>query len=253
MKTKKERDMLKGKVAIITGAARGIGKAIAMEFAKNGATVYLFDLKGAEDTAEALSKEGLKACGVSVNITDPDAVHAAVDHIIKKEGKVDILVNNAGIIARDAFVDLSYKTWTSVMDVNVNGNYNLCKAVVPGMIERRYGKILNISSIAGKMGDLTAAACYGTSKGAINAFTKSLARQLAPYGINSNAIAPHAIETDMSAQWSAEKRASVIAGIPLQKMGTPEDVAKASLFLVSDDASFITGEVLNLNGGALMD
>ena len=103
------------------------------------------------------------------------------------------------------------------------------------------------------MGDLTASAVYGTSKGAINAFTKSLARQLAEYGINVNAIAPHAIETDMSAQWSEEKRRNVIAGIPLHRMGSPEDVAKASLFLVSDDSAFITGEVLNLNGGALMD
>ena len=173
--------------------------------------------------------------------------------MIAECGKVDIVVNNAGIIARDAFVDLSYNTWIAVMDVNVNGNFNICKAVVPGMIGRRYGKILNISSIAGKMGDLTASAVYGTSKGAINAFTKSLARQLAEYGINVNAIAPHAIETDMSAQWSEEKRRNVIAGIPLRRMGSPEDVAKASLFLVSDDSAFITGEVLNLNGGALMD
>lgn len=245
--------MLKGKVAIVTGAARGIGKAIAREFAANGATVFIVDLKGAEETAAAMKAEGLDVRGLSMDITKGDVVKAKIDGVIAECGKVDIVVNNAGIIARDAFVDLSYSTWTAVMDVNVNGNFNICKAVVPGMIERRYGKILNISSIAGKMGDITASAVYGTSKGAINAFTKSLARQLAEYGINVNAIAPHAIETDMSAQWSEEKRRNVIAGIPLHRMGSTQDVAKASLFLVSDDSAFITGEVLNLNGGALMD
>ena len=245
--------MLKGKVAVVTGAARGIGKAIAREFAANGAVVFIVDLKGAEETAAAMKAEGLDVRPLSMDITKGEVVKEKIDGVIAECGKVDIVVNNAGIIARDAFVDLSYKTWTAVMDVNVNGNFNICKAVVPCMIERRYGKILNISSIAGKMGDLTASAVYGTSKGAINAFTKSLARQLAEYGINVNAIAPHAIETDMSAQWSEEKRRNVIAGIPLHRMGSPEDVAKASLFLVSDDSAFITGEVLNLNGGALMD
>lgn len=245
--------MFKGKIALVTGAARGIGKAIAIELATQGATVYIIDLKGAEETAECLRKQNLDVYGISMDITQGEVVKAKIDAVIAKHGKVDIAVNNAGIIARDAFVDLSYKTWTSVMDVNVNGNFNICKAVVPCMIERRYGKILNITSIAGKMGDITASAVYGTSKGAVNALTKSLARQLAEYGINVNAVAPHAIETDMSAQWSAEKRASVIGGIPLHKMGKPEDVAKATAFLVSDDASFITGEVLNLNGGALMD
>lgn len=245
--------MFKGKIALVTGATRGIGKAIAVELATRGATVYIIDLKGAAETAGSLRGQGLDVYGICMDITSYEDVNIKVNDIIRKHGKIDIVVNNAGIIARDAFVDLSYQTWSSVLDVNVNGNFNICKAVVPCMIEKQYGKILNITSIAGKMGDITAAAVYGTSKGAVNAFTKSLARQLAEYGINVNAIAPHAIETDMSAQWSVEKRAAVIAGIPLHKMGRPEDVAKATAFLVSDDASFITGEILNLNGGALMD
>lgn len=245
--------MLKGKIAVITGAARGIGKAIAHEFAANRATVFIIDLNGSEETAAAMKAEGLDVRGLSMDITKGSVVNEKINAVIDECGKIDIVVNNAGIIARDAFLDLSYNTWTAVMDVNVNGNFNICKAVVPVMIKHRYGKILNISSIAGKMGDITASAVYGTSKGAINAFTKSLARQLAEYGINVNAIAPHAIETDMSAQWSEEKRKNVIAGIPLRRMGSIQDVAKASLFLVSDDSAFITGEVLNLNGGALMD
>lgn len=245
--------MLKGKIAVITGAARGIGKGIAHELAANGATVFIVDLKGSEETATAMKADGLDVRGLSMDITNGNMVNEKINSVIAECGKIDIVVNNAGIIARDAFVDLSYNTWITVMDVNVNGNFNICKAVVPGMIKRRYGKILNISSIAGKIGDITASAVYGTSKGAVNAFTKSLARQLAEYGINVNAIAPHAIETDMSAQWSEEKKRTVIEGIPLHRMGSIQDVAKASLFLVSEDSAFITGEVLNLNGGALMD
>jgi 3-oxoacyl-[acyl-carrier protein] reductase len=139
------------------------------------------------------------------------------------------------------------------MDVNVNGNFYLCKAAIPHMIRQKGGSVLNITSIAGKMGDITAAPVYGTSKGAINTLTKSLARQLAEYGIRVNAVAPHAIETDMSAEWSPEKRKAVIESIPLKRMGQPHDVAQAALFLVSDSASFITGETINVNGGYLMD
>lgn len=244
---------LEKKTALVTGAARGIGREIAKTLASEGAFVYLFDLSDSSDAVNEISSLGFKVRGIKVNITDSGDVQRAVNEIVRENGRVDILVNNAGIIAREAFVDLSYETWNKVMDVNVNGNFNLCKAVIPLMIENRYGKILNISSIAGKMGDITASAVYGTSKGAINAFTKSLARQLAQYSINVNAIAPHAIETEMSAQWSEEKRESVLSGIPLHRMGTSKEVAAATLFLVSDDASFITGEVLNLNGGALMD
>lgn len=245
--------LLDKKIAVVTGAARGIGKAIAVELASNGAEVYIIDLKSSEEVAAELASKGLKMHGLSLDISKPEEVAASIAKVLKQHGKIDILVNNAGIIAREAFVDLSYQTWNKVLDVNVNGNFNLCKAVIPSMIDRKYGKILNISSIAGKMGDITASPVYGTSKGAVNAMTKSLARQLACYGINVNAIAPHAIESEMSAQWSDEKRKNVIDGIPLHRMGTPEDIAKASLYLVSDDSSFVTGEILNVNGGALMD
>ena len=245
--------MYKGKNVIVTGAARGIGKAIAKKYAENEATVFIFDLKGAADTANELKDKGLNAVGINIDITDYNGVQKKVGEIIKDYGHIDIIVNNAGIIARDEFVDLSYDTWNKVMSVNINGNFNLCKAVIPSMIERKTGKILNITSIAGKMGDITASAAYGTSKGAINTLTRSLARQLAKYNITVNAIAPHAIESDMSAQWSPEKRADVLNGIPLHRMGTPEEIAFASLFLTSEYASFITGEVLNVNGGALMD
>ncbi|MDD4012056.1 MAG: SDR family NAD(P)-dependent oxidoreductase [Sphaerochaetaceae bacterium] len=244
---------LKDKIAVITGSGRGIGKAIADVFAEEGAYVVLVDRSGSDAAANEILQKGLKAEGMDLDITDPAAVKAGIDGLLQRKGKIDILVNNAGIISREAFVDLSYETWNKILDVNVNGNFNMCKAIIPSMIDRHYGKIVNISSIAGKMGDITASAAYGTSKGAVNAFTKSLARQLAQHSINVNAVAPHAIETDMSAQWPKEKRENVLSGIPLHRMGSSKEVAYASLFLASDEAAFITGEILNLNGGALMD
>jgi len=168
---------------------------------------------------------------------------------MKLEGKVALVTGSA----RGTLMDLTVEVWRKVLEVNLNGVFHCCKAVVPHMIRSGGGKILNISSIAGKTGDLTAAPVYGTSKGGVNAFTKSLARQLAPYNINVNAIAPHAIETEMSAEWSPEKRREIIESIPLKRLGKPEEVAEAALFLVSEGASFITGEVLDMNGGYFMD
>jgi 3-oxoacyl-[acyl-carrier protein] reductase len=244
---------LKGKVAVITGAARGIGKAIGELFHAEGALVGLMDLRPLDELAKTLTAKGPEAFPLCCDITDPDQVKKTIDSFIETLGRIDILVNNAGIIARGTFIDLTYETWIKVLNVNLNGVFNCCKAVVPHMIACGGGKIVNISSIAGKTGDITAAPAYGTSKGGINAFTKSLARQLAPYHINVNAIAPHAIETEMSAEWGPEKRKEIIESIPLKRLGKPEEVAEAALFLVSEGASFITGEVLDMNGGYFMD
>jgi 3-oxoacyl-[acyl-carrier protein] reductase len=244
---------LKGKIAVITGAARGIGKEIALKFAVEGAGVVIIDIRKADDLVSLLERGGADAISIAVDITDYKAVNEAVETIMGWKGRIDILVNNAGIIARGTIMDLDVEKWLQVMDVNVNGNFYWCKSVIPHMIRQKDGRILNITSIAGKMGDITAAPAYGTSKGAIDTLTKSLARQLAEYGIRVNAVAPHAIETDMSAEWSEEKRRSVIDSIPLKRMGTTMEVAEAALFLVSDSAAFITGETLNVNGGYLMD
>jgi 3-oxoacyl-[acyl-carrier protein] reductase len=244
---------LEHKVAVITGAARGIGFEIAKCFAAEGACVVIVDMKGAHEAADILRKDGCIAEAWNLDISDYGQVHSTIEAIVSQLGSVDILVNNAGIIARGTILDLDKDQWLKVMDVNVNGNFYLCKAAIPHMIRQKGGSVLNITSIAGKMGDITAAPVYGTSKGAINTLTKSLARQLAEYGIRVNAVAPHAIETDMSAEWSPEKRKAVIESIPLKRMGQPHDVAQAALFLVSDSASFITGETINVNGGYLMD
>lgn len=242
-----------GKTAVITGAARGIGKEIAVQLAEEGAAVVLVDIRHADEIARKLQDSGAKALALHIDITDYDAIRHAVDEIVSWNNGIDILVNNAGIIARGSITDLTVETWLKVMDVNLNGTFYLCKAILPFMIEKRYGRIVNVTSIAAKTGDITAAAAYGTSKGAVNTLTRSLARQMAEFGITVNAVAPHAIETDMSSEWPLEKRKAVIDSIPLKRMGTCRDVSEAVLYLASDAASFVTGETINVNGGYLMD
>jgi 3-oxoacyl-[acyl-carrier protein] reductase len=202
--------------------------------------------------SEIRTKKG-EALTIFCDITKSSDVRKMVDQVQKGFGRVDILVNNAGIIKRGTIETVTEEDWDQVIEVNLKGTFNCCKAVAGIMKQQGYGKIVNISSIAGKMGDITSAPGYGPSKAGVDALTKTLARQLAPYGINVNGVAPHAIETEMSAQWSEERRKEIIASIPLGRLGKPEDVASAVLFLASDEASFITGEILDVNGGALMD
>ncbi len=246
---------LKDKTSIVTGASRGIGKAISMALAKEGAKVALVDkdLNSSQEVASKINEEGGKSEAIQTDVSDSEIVEKMVIEVINRFGSVDILVNNAGIILRGSFIDLNHEDWERVLSVNLGGTFNCCKAVVPHMIEHGSGRIINVSSVAGKIGDITASPAYGTSKGAINTFTKSLARHLAQFGINVNAVAPHAIETEMSAQWSEEKRRKVIESIPLKRMGKPEEVADVVVFLATEGASFITGEVINVNGGYLMD
>jgi len=244
-----------GKVAIVTGAARGIGEAIALTLAREGADVVVtdVDLEGAQRVAQEIEGLGRKAKAIQADVSQREAVQRLVSEAVSLFGQIDILVNNAGIIRRGTFVEHSPQDWEQVLGVNLGGTFNCTQEVVPLMIKQGRGKIINISSVVGKMGDIASAPSYGTSKGAINTFTKSLARELAPYGINVNAVAPHAIETDMSREWSAEKRRQIVEAIPLKRLGKPEEVAEAVAFLASDGAAFITGQILDINGGYLMD
>jgi len=246
---------LKNKVAIVTGAARGIGKAIAQRFLQEGAAVAINDvnLERAEEIVHEAKSKGKKALSVKADVSNEKEVEEMVNRVYSNFARIDILVNNAGIIKRGSTEDHSYEDWDRVIAVNLRGTYNCLKAVIPIMKKQGCGKIVNVSSIAGKVGDIASAPSYGSSKGAINTLTKSMARELAEYGICVNAVAPHAIETEMSAEWSQEKRRQLMSQIPLKRLGRPEEVAAAVLFLVSDEASFITGEILDVNGGYLMD
>jgi 3-oxoacyl-[acyl-carrier protein] reductase len=246
---------LKDRVAIVTGGARGIGKAIALALIREGAKLAMVDVDKAilEAARNEIGKNQQEVIAIPCDITKGVEVRAMVDQVRNAFGRIDILVNNAGIIRRGTIETVTEEDWDRVIEVNLKGTFNCCKAVIEIMKSQKYGKIVNVSSIAGKMGDITSAPGYGPSKAGIDALTKTLARQLAQHGINVNAVAPHAIETEMSAQWSEERRKEIIASIPLGRLGKPEDVANAVLFLTSDEASFITGEILDVNGGALMD
>ncbi|MBN2545927.1 MAG: 3-oxoacyl-ACP reductase FabG [Spirochaetes bacterium] len=244
--------ILKGKSAIVTGAANGIGRAIAVGLAEEGAKVVCVDIKPCTETIRSIIDRGLSCYDYPTDISDYEKVKKMVSFAVNELQHIDILVNNAGIISRKNFTDLESDEWHKILSVNLHGTFYCCKEVVPKMIEQKSGKIINITSVAGVIGDITASPVYGTSKGAINTLTKSLARQLACFGINVNAVAPHAIETDMSRQWSKEKREEVVRSIPLGRLGQPEEVSHAVVFLASSHADYITGEVLNLNGGFLM-
>ena len=248
--------MFDNQVVLVTGAAKGIGRAIAEGFASRRAHVVVNDIlteKELNAIAAEISAAGINSIGIQADVADFDQVQKMMQRTAETFGRLDILVNNAGIIRRGSIETVTEADWDRVMAVNLKGTFNCCKAAADLMMKQRSGKIVNVSSIAGKTGDITSAPGYGPSKAAIDALTKTLARQLAAYGINVNGVAPHAIETEMSAEWPEEKRRAIIAAIPLKRLGQPEEVAEAVIFLASDKAGFITGEILDVNGGFLMD
>ncbi len=246
---------LSGQVAVVTGAARGIGRAIALALAEEGCDVMVSDLDEgrAQEVAQEIARMGRRAVAIRTDVSKLSDVQRLFEIVLQHFGKLDILVNNAGIIRRGTLEDHTDEDWELVMAVNLRGTYYCSREAARIMKRQRSGRIINISSVAGKVGDITSAPSYGPSKAAVNALTKSLARELAPFGITVNAVAPHAIETEMSAEWSEERRRAVIAQIPLGRMGKPEEVAAAVVFLASPGAAFITGEILDVNGGYLMD
>jgi len=247
---------LEDKVAIVTGSSYGIGRAIALIFAKEGASVVVNYSKSEEKALNVVSEIenlGSKAIAVKADVSKSSELRAMVNTCIETFGTVDILVNNAGILAFGTIEDIDDESLEQVLAINFKGTFYCCREIVPIMKKKHYGKIVNISSIAGQRGDHASSPCYGSSKGAVSVLTKSLARQLGPFGINVNAIAPHAIITPMMDYWDEKKREQMRESIPVGRLGTPEDVAFTVLFLVLDEASFITGQIINLNGGYLMD
>ncbi len=247
---------LSGKSAIITGSSYGIGKGIALLFAYRGANVIINYSKSegkAKEVVTEIERKGGQAIAVRADVSKSQDVQKMIGVCMKNFHRIDILVNNAGILPFGQIEEISDEYLEKVFQINFFGAFYCCREVAPIMKKRKYGKIVNISSIAGQQGDHSTAPCYGASKGAMSVLTKSLARQLGPYGINVNAVAPHAIITPMMKYWDEEKRKKMKEIIPVRRLGTPKDVAVAALFLVSDEANYITGQIINVNGGYLMD
>lgn len=242
---------LKDKYAIVTGSSKGIGRAIALELVSQGASVVINGTHEAalQELQHDISAQGGKCEYVVGSVADPDVAQQLADTCITAYGSIDILVNNAGVNSRFSFLDLEFAEWQRMIDINLNSVFHACKAVLPYMIQQRSGSIINMSSAASKTAHANASASYGVSKAGINSLTQKLAYEMAAYGVRVNAVCPGPIETDMSLQWTEEYRANVIKKIPLGRLGRPEDVAKPVAFLASDDASFITGELININGG----
>lgn len=240
------------RVAIVTGGASGLGKAMVMRFVGEGCCVAIPDLNGpaAEATAEEVEEKAPgKALGLEVDVTEPAPVKQMVQIILDKWGRIDVLVNNAGICPVKAFEDLTVEDWDKVMVVNMRSMFVCCQAVIPIMIEQGYGKIVNISSYAGQAGGIVASVNYSASKGAVISFTKSLAKIYSSKGINVNAIAPGTILTPMTETFSEEGMEQILNTIPMRRLGLPEEVADGTVYLASDRASYITGQVLAVNGG----
>jgi 3-oxoacyl-[acyl-carrier protein] reductase len=244
---------LKDKVAFVTGSAQGIGKSVAVALAKEGANLVVSDinLELATQTAKEIEALGVKTLAIKTNVADAADVEKSVAEIVTVFGRIDILVNNAGITKDGLLIRMKNEDWAAVLAVNLTGVFNCTKAVSTLMMKQRYGKIVSIASIVGQMGN-AGQANYAASKGGVIAFTKTVAKELASRNVTANAIAPGFIQTAMTDKLSDEVKNKMMEQIPLGKLGTPEDIANAVLFLVGPDADYITGQVLAVNGGMYM-
>lgn len=245
--------MFEGKNAIITGAARGIGQAIALDLAAKGANIVICDLQAEwlEETTAAVKKTGRKITCKELDVTNHDATQSVFQEIASECGSIDILVNNAGITRDGLLMRMSEADWDAVLAVNLKGTFNCTKAVTRTMMKQRSGAIVNIASIIGIMGN-AGQANYGASKAGVIAFTKSVAKELASRNIRVNAVAPGFITSKMTDALSEDVRDAMLDAIPLKKFGNPEHVAGVVSFLASDQAEYITGEVVNISGGMVM-
>jgi 3-oxoacyl-[acyl-carrier protein] reductase len=244
---------LANQVAVVTGAGRGIGQAIALKLAAAGADIACVDLQVefCTETVQKAQALGRKAWAFAANVSDAASVTAAAEQILATAGKVDILVNNAGITKDGLLMRMSEADWDAVLDINLKGTFLFTKAFSRSLLKQQSGRIINIASVIGLIGN--AGQCnYGASKAGVIGFTKSAAREVASRGITVNAIAPGFIETSMTAKISPEARAALLKQIPLGSLGQPEDVAGAVLFLASPAARYITGQVLSVDGGMAM-
>ena len=244
---------LANQIAVVTGAGRGIGRAIALKFANAGADVVCISrtAENSEKVAQEARALGRKAWPFAVDVADSNAVTAAAEKILTDCGKVDILVNNAGVTRDGLLMRMSDADWDAVLDTNLKGAFLLTKAFFRVFAKQRAGRIINISSVIGLIGN-PGQANYAASKAGLIGFTQSVARELASRGVTVNAIAPGFIETDMTAELSDELKANILKQIPMGKFGAADDVAEAALFLASPQSRYITGQVLTVDGGMVM-
>ena len=242
--------LLEGKVAVVTGAARGIGKAIALQFAKEGADVAFTDLtidENGKATEAEIAALGVKAKGYASNAADFEQTHKVIEEIVKDFGRIDILVNNAGISWIGLLQDMDVSQWNTLIASNLSSVFHCCKLAVPGMVKKQSGRIVNISSVWGVCG-ASCEAAYSASKGGVGALTQALAKELAPSGIQVNAIACGAIDTEMNGFLSTEEEEALLDEIPAGRMGRPEEVADV-VFAMTGSPDYLTGQILRLDGG----
>lgn len=245
--------LLEGKIAIVTGAAQGIGKAIALCFAREGADVIISDIskEKAEEVVGEIESLGRRSFSLAVDVTDDEEIGKAATKSLDKFNRIDILVNNAGITKDALLVRMKRSDWDDVINTNLTGVFNWMKACAKPMMKQKSGRIVNISSIIGLVGN-TGQGNYAASKAGILGLTKSAARELAPWHINVNAVAPGFIATQMTEKLPEEIKKKMLSSIPIGRWGEPEEVARAVLFLVSGMSSYITGQVMNVDGGMVM-
>jgi 3-oxoacyl-[acyl-carrier protein] reductase len=244
---------LTDRVAIVTGASRGIGREVALALAGRGAAIIAADLlvDGAREVAREIEATGRRAEAIVVNVTDTASVGAAFGGVIERFGRVDILVNNAGIARDQLLLRMKREEWDAVLATNLTGAFICTQAVLRQMMKQRSGRIINIASVVGQVGN-AGQANYAASKAGLIGFTKSVARELASRNVTANAVAPGLIDTDMTRALPENARSEWLSKVPLGRFGTPGDVASAVCFLASDEAAYITGQVLNVNGGMYM-
>lgn len=249
------KNMLKGKVALVTGGSRGIGKAIALSLAKNGANVvvnYSGNEEAAQKVVEEITALGVKSIAYKANVSSSDEVAALVKNTVDEFGSIDILVNNAGITRDGLLLRMKDADWDAVIDTNLKGVFNCIKAAAKFMTRQRNGRIINISSVVGQIGN-PGQMNYVAAKAGVLGLTKTAAKELASRNITVNAIAPGFIETDMTNELNEQIRNSMLTNIPLQSFGQPEDIANAVVFLATDASRYITGQTINVDGGLVMN